>query len=138
MPMKNKIRIYELAKELDLKSKFVVEFLNDLGADVSNHMSSIDEDIANMLREHFAPEEEETLVREETKVVKKKRRPFKEEEDRDDALKLRAKKKRGAKRGRIQEPPAQKPKRIILGESVAVNELAQKIGVPGTEVVKQL
>ena len=136
--MKNKIRIYELAKELDLKSKFVVEFLNDLGADVSNHMSSIDEDIANMLREHFAPEEEETLVREETKVVKKKRRPFKEEEDRDDALKLRAKKKRGAKRGRIQEPPAQKPKRIILGESVAVNELAQKIGVPGTEVVKQL
>ena len=136
--MKNKIRIYELAKELDLKSKFVVEFLNDLGADVSNHMSSIDEDIANMLREHFAPEEEETLVREETKVVKKKRRPFKEEEDRDAALKLRAKKKRGAKRGRIQEPPAQKPKRIILGESVAVNELAQKIGVPGTEVVKQL
>lgn len=136
--MKNKIRIYELAKELDLKSKFVVEFLNDLGADVSNHMSSIDEDIANMLREHFAPEEEETLVREETKVVKKKRRPFKEEEDRDDALKLRAKKKRGAKRGRIQEPPAQKPKRIILGDSVAVNELAQKIGVPGTEVVKQL
>ena len=134
--MKNKIRIYELAKELDLKSKFVVEFLNDLGADVSNHMSSIDEDIANMLREHFAPEEEETLVREETKVVKKKRRPFKEEEDRDDALKLRAKKKRGAKRGRIQDPPAQKPKRIILGESVAVNELAQKIGVPGTEVVK--
>lgn len=69
--MKNKIRIYELAKELDLKSKFVVEFLNDLGADVSNHMSSIDEDIANMLREHFAPEEEETLVREETKVVKR-------------------------------------------------------------------
>ena len=60
--MKNKIRIYELAKELDLKSKFVVEFLNDLGADVSNHMSSIDEDIANMLREHFAPEEEETPV----------------------------------------------------------------------------
>lgn len=51
--MKNKIRIYELAKELDLKSKFVVEFLNDLGADVSNHMSSIDEDIANMLREHL-------------------------------------------------------------------------------------
>ena len=27
--MKNKIRIYELAKELDLKSKFVVEFLHD-------------------------------------------------------------------------------------------------------------
>ncbi|WP_461370781.1 translation initiation factor IF-2 [Candidatus Darwinibacter acetoxidans] len=143
MPMKNKIRIYELAKELDLKSKFVVEFLHDLGADVANHMSSIDEDIANMLREHFAPEEEAPLVEEvdeEIKVVKKKRRSFKEEEDRDDAAKLRAKKKAAAKKGKPtgQQSAEKKPRRITLGESVAVGELAQKIGVSGTEVIKQL
>lgn len=141
--MKNKIRIYELAKELDLKSKFVVEFLHDLGADVANHMSSIDEDIANMLREHFAPEEEAPLVEEvdeEIKVVKKKRRSFKEEEDRDDAAKLRAKKKAAAKKGKPtgQQSAEKKPRRITLGESVAVGELAQKIGVSGTEVIKQL
>jgi len=41
-----KIRIYELAKELGLESKVVVEFLNDLGAEVSNHMSTIEPDIA--------------------------------------------------------------------------------------------
>jgi translation initiation factor IF-2 len=140
MPMVNKIRIYELAKELDLKSKDVVDFLNDLGADVTNHMSSIDEDIANMLREHFAPEtEEEPLELEETKVVKKKRRTFKEEEEPEEAPKLR-KKKRGPMRAEAQERPAaeKKPKRITLGESVSVNELAQKIGVPGTNVVRQL
>ena len=138
--MVNKIRIYELAKELDLKSKDVVDFLNDLGADVTNHMSSIDEDIANMLREHFAPEtEEEPLELEETKVVKKKRRTFKEEEEPEEAPKLR-KKKRGPKRAEAQERPAaeKKPKRITLGESVSVNELAQKIGVPGTNVGRQL
>ena len=138
--MVNKIRIYELAKELDLKSKDVVDFLNDLGADVTNHMSSIDEDIANMLREHFAPEtEEEPLELEETKVVKKKRRTFKEEEEPEEAPKLR-KKKRGPKRAEAQERPAaeKKPKRITLGECVSVNELAQKIGVPGTNVVRQL
>lgn len=138
--MVNKIRIYELAKELDLKSKDVVDFLNDLGADVTNHMSSIDEDIANMLREHFAPEtEEEPLELEETKVVKKKRRTFKEEEEPEEAPKLR-KKKRGPMRAEAQERPAaeKKPKRITLGESVSVNELAQKIGVPGTNVVRQL
>lgn len=138
--MVNKIRIYELAKELDLKSKDVVDFLNDLGADVTNHMSSIDEDIANMLREHFAPEtEEEPLELEETKVVKKKRRTFKEEEEPEEAPKLR-KKKRGPKRAEAQERPAaeEKSKRITLGESVSVNELAQKIGVPGTNVVRQL
>ncbi len=37
-----KIRIYELAKELDLESKVLITFLNDLGADVSSHMSSIE------------------------------------------------------------------------------------------------
>lgn len=140
--MTNKIRIYELAKELDLKSKFIIEFLNDLGADVSNHMSSIDEDIANMLREHFAPEEEVALVPEEDeeKVLKKKRRTHKDDEDRDAALKLRGKKKRGNRRDRTQEPPAaeKKSKRLVLGESIAVNELAQKLGVAGTEVVRQL
>ena len=140
--MTNKIRIYELAKELDLKSKFIIEFLNDLGADVSNHMSSIDEDIANMLREHFAPEEEVALVPEEDeeKVLKKKRRTHKDDEDRDAALKLRGKKKAGNRRDRTQEPPAaeKKSKRLVLGESIAVNELAQKLGVVGTEVVRQL
>ena len=107
---------------------------------MTNHMSSIDEDIANMLREHFAPEtEEEPLELEETKVVKKKRRTFKEEEEPEEAPKLR-KKKRGPKRAEAQERPAaeKKPKRITLGESVSVNELAQKIGVPGTNVVRQL
>ena len=140
--MTNKIRIYELAKELDLKSKFIIEFLNDLGADVSNHMSSIDEDIANMLREHFAPEEEVALVPEEDeeKVLKKKRRTHKDDEDRDAALKLRGKKKAGNRRDRTQEPPAaeKKSKRLVLGESIEVNELAQKLGVAGTEVVRQL
>ena len=51
-----KIRVYELAKELDLESKVLVEFLNDLGADVASHMSTIEDDIAEMLRDHFAPE----------------------------------------------------------------------------------
>lgn len=140
--MTNKIRIYELAKELDLKSKFVIEFLNDLGADVSNHMSSIDEDIANMLREHFAPEEEAPVPEDdEPKVLKKKRRSFKkEEEERDAGPKLRGKKKRGPRKpGAPEQPSAEKKaKRITLGERVAVNELAQKIGVSGAEVVKQL
>ena len=41
-----KVRVYELAKELNISSKAMVSFLIDLGADVKNHMSTIDEDIA--------------------------------------------------------------------------------------------
>ena len=48
-----KVRVYELAKELDLESKSLVDFLLELGADVKNHMSSVEPDIADMVREHF-------------------------------------------------------------------------------------
>ena len=53
---------------------------------------------------------------------------------------LRAKKKAAAKKGKPtgQQYAEKKPRRITLGESVAVGELAQKIGVSGTEVIKQL
>lgn len=48
-----KVRIYELARELGMKSRKLVEFLDDLGADVKNHMSTIEDDVAEMVKEHF-------------------------------------------------------------------------------------
>ena len=50
----SKVRVYELARELDLESKILVDFLVELGADVRNHMSTIDEDIADLVREHYS------------------------------------------------------------------------------------
>lgn len=54
----SKVRVYELARELDLESKILVDFLIELGADVRNHMSTIDEEIADMVREHYSPEDD--------------------------------------------------------------------------------
>lgn len=138
-----KIRIYELAKELGLESKVVVEFLNDLGADVSNHMSSIEPDIANMLREHYlAPEEEVEVpvddLGDEPKVKKVKKRDVDERKEKDVPNNKKRKKKGPAPQ---QERPAGKVKEakvITLGEQVPVQELAQKLGVAGTEVIRQL
>ena len=138
-----KIRIYELAKELGLESKVVVEFLNDLGADVSNHMSSIEPDIANMLREHYlAPEEEVEVpvddLGDEPKVKKVKKRAVDERKEKDVPNNKKRKKKGPAPQ---QERPAGKVKEakvITLGEQVPVQELAQKLGVAGTEVIRQL
>ena len=57
----SKVRVYELARELDLESKILVDFLVELGADVRNHMSTIDEDIADLVREHYSPDEESVI-----------------------------------------------------------------------------
>lgn len=139
-----KIRIYELAKELGLESKVVVDFLHDLGADVSNHMSSIEPDIAAMLREHYAPEavvQDVALEKDEDLRVKKvKKRPQEERREKDGGAKSQGKKRHNESKPASAKTvtPAQKSKTITLGEQVSVNEFAQKLGVAGTEVIKQL
>lgn len=61
----SKIRIYELAKELDVPSKKLVEALADLNLNVKNHMSTIDIMVADIIRDVLAPKgnkEPETTV----------------------------------------------------------------------------
>ena len=49
--MARSIRVYELARELDIKSKEVLALLQDeLGLDVSNHMSTINHQVAERIR----------------------------------------------------------------------------------------
>lgn len=48
-----KIRIYELAKELHQDSKTIINQLNKMNVEVSNHMSTIDQNDAEKIRKHF-------------------------------------------------------------------------------------
>ena len=48
-----KIKIHEIAKELDLTSKEVIEKANSLGIKVSSHLSSIDDEMADKIKESF-------------------------------------------------------------------------------------
>ncbi|WOO36619.1 translation initiation factor IF-2 [Anaerocolumna sp. AGMB13020] len=50
-----KIKIYELAKEINAHSKDIVGFLNEKGVDVKSHMSSIEDKEIGMVKGHFAP-----------------------------------------------------------------------------------
>ncbi len=45
-----KIRVHELAKELNIPSKDMVNTLQDLGLDVKNHMSTMEDSQANWVR----------------------------------------------------------------------------------------
>ncbi|MBU0730355.1 MAG: translation initiation factor IF-2 [Proteobacteria bacterium] len=47
----SKIRVYELAKEIEMDSKVMAAKLIDLGYDVKSYNSSLDEEIANEIRE---------------------------------------------------------------------------------------
>ena len=46
-----RFRIYQLAKELEVESKDLVEILQEEGVEVSSHASTVSEEVATMLRE---------------------------------------------------------------------------------------
>lgn len=64
----SKIRVYQLAKELEMESHDVIEMLQELGIDVTSHMCTIsDEEAETVLALHLGIEEEaeEEVVEEE-------------------------------------------------------------------------
>ncbi len=162
-----KVRVYELARELELKSKRLVEFLQDLGADVKNHMSTVDDDVATLVREHFAskaekPKEGKPAATSENKAaVAVKRSPEvtlkvdpKLDED-DSAVKggrsrpskqrassSRRSQGRGRGRGRgpsrKRVPPKPRPTEVEISENITVKELAGRMSVSAASIIKKL
>ena len=70
----SKIKIYELAKELDKPSKELVEFLNKKDVEAKTHMSTIDEAEADMVRKAFAPKANAEKAEEEKSDAPKKKK----------------------------------------------------------------
>ncbi|MDR2137396.1 MAG: translation initiation factor IF-2 [Synergistaceae bacterium] len=93
------MRVYELAKILGKSNKDLMKILEDLGVGVKTHMSSIENDVAQLV--------EDALT--ET--------PPKKESD---------------------AAPAAKKQKIVLGESVTIKTVAEKIGVSSADAVKAL
>ena len=63
-----KIRVYELAKELGMSSKDLIEKMKELDLNVSSHMSSLESEEAKMIKELF---EEDKEVSKEKKNIDK-------------------------------------------------------------------
>ena len=100
-------RIYELAKILSVTSKQLIDYLKGLGFEISSHMSAIEDDLVDILKEEFASGEESDFKESEEPV----------------AVKTTKKKKK---------------KVIEVESSVTVAEMAQKLEVPVTEMIKKL
>ncbi|MBU2552713.1 MAG: translation initiation factor IF-2 N-terminal domain-containing protein, partial [Proteobacteria bacterium] len=90
-----KIRVYELAKQLDMANKDLVEKLNEMGYTVKSHSSTIDEYIANEVRDRLSGKKSEvvterrvrpTVIRRRKKIVEVS--PTDEEADQAEAAAL--------------------------------------------------
>ena len=68
----SKIKVYELAKELDVPSKEVIEFLGGKNIEVKNHMSSLEDADADMARKALAKSNKDAAPKPEAEAPKKK------------------------------------------------------------------
>ena len=124
-------RIYELAKELKISSKDLMELMQEMGFSVKNHMSTISEEEARQVIELLTgPEDDggefDWADEDDTPAaaVKKKKD------------KIKAKKK-GAETtpAKTEEP---KSRAVELPESLTVRELAEKLGQAPKNMVMRL
>lgn len=90
-----KMKVYELAKEIDKQSKEIVTFLTEKGVDVKSHMSVIEDDAVEMVRNAFgAASESAGSDAKEEKTAEGKTMEKKEAENTDKKAEEAPKKKK--------------------------------------------
>ena len=58
-----KMRVHELAKELGMENKELIDLLHKKNVEVSNHMSSIEDNIADEIRKEKTQDQKESQRR---------------------------------------------------------------------------
>ena len=94
-----KIKIHELAKELKLENKEVIEIANKLGLKVTSHLNAIEEKDANRIRENVKGEEKKNEVKTTGQVIIRREVIVSDEEAEKEKKKIEEAKKKTADLG---------------------------------------
>lgn len=135
----SKIKIYELAKELNVPSREVLEFLNGKNIEVKNHMSALEEADADVVRKSFV-KAEAAPAKPEQEAPKKKNivHVFRPQNTQNGAKQGR---RPGAKAGQPQGKPMQvnngRPAKAAPARPAAPAEKVQQAKRPAAEAAKR-
>ncbi|MDR5586886.1 MULTISPECIES: translation initiation factor IF-2 [Clostridium] len=132
----SKIRVYELAKELNVSSKDLITLLMDeFGVEVKNHMSAIEDEEAQLIKELLAtkPEYAEGSSEEAKSLVDEY-----EEILQNELNKAKKKKKKNKREDKDDENEELETEVIEIGETITVKELAEKLNKPSNDVIRTL
>lgn len=116
-----KIRVYELAQELNMTSKELVEKINELGINISSHMSSLEKSDAELILEILDEEEKNEAKTKNTRKgkVEKDKNMTKDNNKQD--------------KNEITENHT-----IEVGETIVVREFAEKLNITPAQVITKL
>ncbi|SKA76493.1 translation initiation factor IF-2 [Clostridium sp. USBA 49] len=132
----SKLRVYELAKELEISSKDLINLLSEeFNIKVKNHMSVIEQEDAELIKE---------LIEESKKSENKKNDDVLEKYEELVEEKIKVKKNKKKTNDNILNTSLNNViddegnKVIEIGDTITVKELSEKLKKPSTEVIKQL
>lgn len=142
----SKIRVHELAKELNISSKELTTLLMDeFNVEVKNHMSTIEDEEAALIKELLA-ENSEAKAEAGVEGNDKKSKSLVDEYEEQLADELNKGKKKKKKNGKHQEESLndegnnsmEETQIIEIGASITVKELAEKLNKPSNDVIRTL
>ena len=138
----SKIRVYELAKELNIESKQLITLLMDeLNVEVKNHMSVIEDEAVELIRELVLGTADGTAKDITAETDGKKSLVDVYEDELADELNKGNKKKRKTKK-QLAEEKARAEQEFAdsallgIGETILVKDLADMLQQPYNEVIK--
>ncbi|MBL7573080.1 translation initiation factor IF-2 [Staphylococcus saccharolyticus] len=153
----SKKRIYEYAKELNLKSKEIIDELKNLNVEVSNHMQALEEDQIKALDKKFKVQQNNSDNKKHTqdnhqKSDNKQNTNQKSNQQNKNSQNSQNKKNnkgkqqnnKGNKNNKNNKPQHQPyesqemPSKITYQEGITVGELADKLNVESSGIIKKL
>lgn len=150
----SKIRVYQLAKELGVSSKELIVKLKELSVEVGNHMSTLENEEANLILELLTEEnkKEQTNSTLDTKIIEvnNKRQNDSIQNDNNEKKSITDKKIKSKKKSKnkkraysskveghnISEEKGESV--IIIDEKIIVKDFAEKIDKTPSEVISKL
>ena len=142
----SKIRIHEYAKETGLTSKEIIDFLESKNIEVKSHMSSLEDDVLKVLDAQFKKNAKKADAKPAADKPAAKQNNTKQNQQKNNNNRNKNQKnsKNNAKpkqaEAKKQEPKQAEPesKHFTYEEGITVGELAEKIGVDSSVIVKDL
>ncbi|CUU46515.1 translation initiation factor IF-2 [Clostridium beijerinckii] len=140
----SKIRVHELAKELNIESKELITILKEeFNIEVKNHMSTIEDEDAELIKELLAGKSPSDLVASADNAENSKSIVDEYEDELAEQLNKGIKKKKKTKKeeqeeARIAAEAEAEGKVIEIGGSITVKELAEKLQQPSNDVIRTL
>ena len=143
----SKIRIHEYAKETGLTSKEIIDFLESKNIEVKSHMSSLEDDVLKVLDAQFKKNAKKADAKPAANKPAAKQNNAKQNQQKNNNnnRKQNQKNKPNTAKPKQAEAKKQEPKQaepeskhFTYEEGITVGELAEKIGVESSVIVKDL